>query len=48
MNCDSIPKAWFDVNLANWQAERDRMDSKPFIIIYLKGKPEVANACDIQ
>lgn len=48
MNCDSIPKTWLDVNFANWEAERGRIDNKPFIIIWLKGKPEVANAYDIQ
>lgn len=41
-------KTWLDVNFPKWEAERGRMDNRRFIIIWLEGKPEVANAYDIQ
>lgn len=41
-------KAWLDANFPDWQAERGKESDKPFVKIWLEGKPEVANAYDIQ
>jgi len=34
-------KSWLDANFPDWVAERGREDDKPFITIWLKGKPEI-------
>jgi len=41
-------KNWLDVNFPDWQAERGRQGNKLYVTIWLEGKPEVANAYDIQ
>jgi len=34
-------KTWLNVNFPGWQAERGRDGDKPFVKIWLKGKPEI-------
>ena len=33
-------KGWLDANFPDWQAERGRDNGKPYVAIWLKGKPE--------
>lgn len=32
-------KTWLDANFEDWEAERGRQGNKPFITIWLEGKP---------
>lgn len=32
-------KTWLDTNFPNWEAEHGRENDKPYITIWLKGKP---------
>ena len=32
-------KNWFDANFPDWEAERGRQGNKPYITIWLRGKP---------
>lgn len=32
-------KNWLDTNFPDWEAERDRQGNKPYITIWLRGKP---------
>lgn len=41
-------ETWLDAHFPDWQAERGRQGNKPYVTIWLEGKPEVANAYDIQ
>lgn len=41
-------KSWLDAHFPDWQAERGRQGSKPYVTIWLEGRLEVANAYDIQ
>ena len=33
-------KAWLDANFPDWQAERGREGDKPYVTIWLEGRPE--------
>ncbi len=32
-------KAWLDANFPNWEAERGREGGKPYVTVWLEGKP---------
>ncbi len=32
-------KTWLDANFPDWEAERDREDGKPYVKIWLEGRP---------
>lgn len=34
-----VAKNWLDTNFPDWEAERGRQGEKPYITIWLKGKP---------
>ncbi len=33
---------WLNANFPDWQSERGREDDKPFVTIWLKGKPQLS------